>query len=196
MYNHPFHHRWGLTFDRIGFTVDGTHKGTYTIVGPDYEGELSSTVLQAPTTGVWILGRIAVIYENSTDIAIANALMKEFNVSAPAGFTLDPLSSPIYETTIEVSSASHMKSCTCISPDHETTTGGCGTSASFHQYFPPLTTLYFTVCLQRHTLTGVISPPLLPPHNPRFGLPTLQWPPTMRPTARSSPTWSLLNLWV
>jgi hypothetical protein len=104
--NHvPHYHRWGLTFDRIGFTVDGTQQGTYTIVGPGYQGELSSTVLQATTTGVWIMGRIAVIQGNSTDIAIANALIKEFDVSAPAGFTSEPSSSPIYETTMEVSAS-------------------------------------------------------------------------------------------
>ena len=83
--------------------MDGTQKGTYTIVGPDYQGELSTTILQAPTTGVWIMGRIAVIEGNSTDIAIADALIKEFHVLAPSGFTSEPSSSPIYETTMEVS---------------------------------------------------------------------------------------------
>ena len=32
---------WGTTFARIGFTVDGTKAGTYTLVGPSYIGQAS-----------------------------------------------------------------------------------------------------------------------------------------------------------
>ena len=92
---------WGLTFGRIGFTVTGTRAGTYTLVSPDYTGPLlgAATTLQSPTNGVWILGRVAVINQNQTDIAIAGALLDGFVVSAPAVFSSPSFVSPVFETT-------------------------------------------------------------------------------------------------
>ncbi|GAX79121.1 hypothetical protein CEUSTIGMA_g6561.t1 [Chlamydomonas eustigma] len=73
---------WGFTFARIGFTVTGTEAGTFTLVGPSENATSNSnTIFVVNTNGVWIMGRIAVINQNETDISIANELLSDFKVT-------------------------------------------------------------------------------------------------------------------
>lgn len=73
---------------------------TYTLVGPDSKAEINATTLQSPTNGVWIMGRMAVINQNETDIAIANELLKGISVSTEPQATSAPTNYPIFDTTV------------------------------------------------------------------------------------------------
>jgi len=76
---------WTDTFANMGTRVTGNTAQKFTIVGPDWKGEIPSSsvrIIKSPTNRVWLLGRL---YSNGTteDLAIVNALQDKMLLSGP-----------------------------------------------------------------------------------------------------------------
>ena len=82
----------------VGRRTTGTAAGSYVVVGPDWTGDLPDlTVLRAPTSTVWLLGRT--LLDGEDDLPTASALIHRYSLtplveSDPAPRYTGPFRSP------------------------------------------------------------------------------------------------------
>jgi hypothetical protein len=81
-YISPFMDAWTNVFDSVGTRKTGNQAGDYVIVGPNWSGELPSTIkaIHSPTNTVWMIQRIQT--KGPDDIAEVAKLQQQFSLAS------------------------------------------------------------------------------------------------------------------
>ena len=81
-YISPFMDAWTNVFDSVGTRKTGNQAGDYVIVGPNWSGELPSTIkaIHSPTNTVWMIQRIQT--NGPDDIAEVARLQQQFSLAS------------------------------------------------------------------------------------------------------------------